>query len=511
MELATLLRGIDVLDFSGSLNGEVAAVCCDSRRCSPGSLFVAVPGFKSDGHDFIEAAVTRGAKYVVLEREVSVPLGITVVRVSDSRRSLGILGRNFFGDPSSHLQMIGVTGTNGKTTITFLLESIIKAAGATPGVIGTINYRYKDRTLVAPNTTPESLELQKILREMVDAGVTHVIMEVSSHALELGRVADCHYQAGIFTNLTQDHLDYHQTMDNYFLAKKRLFEMLVAAGAGRRAFVNIDDPWGVRLRKEIAAETGVDLLSFGLSPEADITAENPVLSVRGICTSVRTATERFEVRSVLIGKFNLYNILSAAAAAYVLGIPVDAIQDGIAQLHNIPGRMEKVSLPGEPTVFVDYAHTEDALRRALQNIMEFKTGRVITVFGCGGDRDRGKRPLMGKAATTYSDLTVLTTDNPRSEDPGEILREIEVGIEGGSRRFTGDDLKSGLPDDQGYVVVADRRAAIVTAIRAAGVDDIVLIAGKGHETYQLVGSEVLPFDDRQVSRDVLDARRSGMN
>ncbi len=509
MELARLLKDIDVLDFSGLLHGEVSAVCHDSRQCTDGSLFVAVPGFKSDGHDFINAAIAQGARYVLLESNVAVADGVTAIRVADSRRSLGIVARNFFEDPSARLNMVGVTGTNGKTTVTFLLESIIKAAGAMPGVVGTINYRYDDKTLVALNTTPESLELQRILREMADAGVTHVVMEVSSHALELGRVADCHFQSGIFTNLTQDHLDYHQTMESYFRAKKKLFEMLVEAGAGQRAFINSDDPWGVRLRKEIAAETGVELLTFGLSHEADVMAENPILSADGICASIRTATDRFEIWSPLMGKFNLYNILSAVAAAHVMGLPVEAIRHGVASLQNVPGRMERVSLPGEAMVFVDYAHTDDALRRVLQNIMEFKTGRVITVFGCGGDRDRGKRPLMGRAATTYSDLTVLTTDNPRSEPPEAILQEIEAGIAPDCERYAPNDLKSACQGPKGYAVIADRQKAIEAAIAAAGASDIVLVAGKGHETYQIIGSKILPFDDRRVCRQALDALRPG--
>ena len=509
MELKTLLKDIDVLGISGSGSGEVSAVCYDSRKCAEGALFVAVSGFKSDGHDYITTATAAGAKFVVHEKAMDVLPGVTMIRVADSRRALGLLGKNFYRDPSSELQLIGITGTNGKTTITFLLESIFKAAGFYPGVIGTINYRYGDKILAAPNTTPESLDLQRILREMVDAGVTHVAMEVSSHALALERVADCRFRAGIFTNLTQDHLDYHKTMEAYFLAKKRLFEMLNRGGDGSRSLVNSDDPWGERLIREIKTDKGTGALSYGLERLADITAIDPVLSIEGIQALIKMPEGAFAIRSPLIGKFNLYNILSAVAAAYVLKVPIEAIQEGIKRLKNIPGRMEKVSRSGEPTVFVDYAHTEDALRRALQNIAEFKTNKVITVFGCGGDRDRGKRPLMGRASLAYSDLTILTSDNPRSEDPAEILREIEQGINGDANKCTQSELEGGASNSnwkKAYAVIADRKTAIATALRIAGPADIVLVAGKGHENYQIIGSVVSSFDDRIVSREILNER-----
>jgi UDP-N-acetylmuramoyl-L-alanyl-D-glutamate--2,6-diaminopimelate ligase len=396
------------------------------------------------------------------------------------------------------------------------------------GVIGTINYRFADRVLTAPNTTPESFDLQRILREMADGGVKHVIMEVSSHALDLRRVDDCRFRAGIFTNLTQDHLDYHKTMEDYFQAKKRFFSLLSADSAAPGVIVNIDDPWGERICKE----TGGNLVTFGLgkgpqtaaSPDSrHISAKDAAFSVQGIRALIQTPERTFPVESPLIGKFNLYNILAAAAAAHFLQVPDHVIREGIEQLKAIPGRMERVNLPGEPSVFVDYAHTEDALRRVLQNISEFGQRKIITVFGCGGDRDRGKRPLMGKAASAYSDLTVLTSDNPRSEDPAGIIREIEEGIDGSCKKYApielepSDSENKGLRKgmEKGYVVIPERRDAIGTALGLAGPEDIVLIAGKGHETYQIIGSAVLPFDDRIVSREILDGlkgvKRKGLS
>ena len=510
MKLDELLKDIDVIRKEGPGTGNVASICYDSRKCAEGALFVAVPGLKSDGHDFIPAVIASGAKFIVHEKDVTVPAGITAVRVRDSRRALGLLGRNFFRDPSSGLCVVGVTGTNGKTTITYLLESIFEAAGAKAGVIGTINYRYADRIYPAPNTTPESLELQRILREMADAGVTHAVMEVSSHALELGRVADCTFQAGIFTNLTQDHLDYHKTMEDYYRAKKRLFEMLAGGGRGNRAVLNLDDPWGERLCRELVKETGQKPLTYSIERRAGISVLDPSLSVQGISAVIERDGAPGDVlilKSPLIGKFNLYNIAAAVAAACSLGVPGEAIRKGIERVKNIPGRMEKVSLPGEPSVFVDYAHTEDALRRVLQNITEFKKRKIITVFGCGGDRDRGKRPLMGKASVAYSDLTLITSDNPRSEEPNAIIREIEKGINGSCRRYDSAELKkSGFSAgmEKGYVVIPDRRLAIQTAIGLADPSDIVLIAGKGHEDYQIIGGCTTPFDDRMISRELLD-------
>lgn len=486
------------------MSREVAGVCYDSRMCREGSLFVAIQGLKVNGHDYIRHALERGAKTVVMEKETALPAEIASVRVRDSRRALGIIGMNFFCNPSRTLRLIGVTGTSGKTTTTFLLESIFAAAGVNVGVMGTINYRFSGTTMPAPNTTPESLDLQRILREMADAGVQKVVMEVSSHALELSRVDDCEFDIGVFTNLSPEHLDYHKTMEQYFLAKKRFFEEVLdgrKTGHKWRMIVNIDDFWGERLLSEVAT----DALTFAVDKTADITAGQIFFSEDGIDAVIRTPSELIPFHSALIGKFNLSNILAAAAAAYALGVPGNMIKTGIEKLRNIPGRLERVGEIGMPSVFVDYAHKEAALRGVLQNLSPFKKGRLITVFGCGGDRDRSKRPLMGLAAVTLSDLAILTSDNPRSENPMEIIREIEKGINSGAfKKFEKDILKGGT--DKGYLVIPDRREAIEYAINIAHRKDIVLIAGKGHETYQIIGDNRIPFDDRAIAREALSAR-----
>ncbi len=510
MQLSLLLRGIDPLGITGRTDGEVTSVCYDSRQCRKGSLFVAISGLKADGHEFIADALTRGAGFIVHEGEFHPPTGITSVRVRDSRRCLGILGKNLFGDPSVEICLIAVVGTNGKTTVTYLLESILRTAGCHVGVLGTVSYRYGGKTLPAPNTTPESFDMQKILREMADSGVTHVVAEVSSHALDLKRVDDCAFTLGIFTNLTQDHLDYHRTMENYFQAKKRFFsEVLPAGGKNRpqKMIVNVDDPWGRRILSEVGQEVKSEPLTYGIESPSDVTASPFHLSIEGIEATLLFGGERVSVSSRLLGKFNLFNILAAAAAAFALGIPIEPIRAGIAALIHVPGRLEKVSTAGQPAVFVDYAHTDDALRRVLQNLSLFRTGRIITVFGCGGDRDRGKRPLMGEAASTYSDLAIVTSDNPRTEDALSIIREIETGIR--TVKFTEAGDPARRPAVRGYLVIPDRKAAIATAIGLADTKDIVLIAGKGHEDYQIIGTEKFPFDDRLIARKELTLWQAG--
>jgi UDP-N-acetylmuramoyl-L-alanyl-D-glutamate--2,6-diaminopimelate ligase len=488
MQLSSLIRGIDPLVITGWRDGEVTAVCYDSRQCRSGSLFVAISGLKADGHTFIPDALTRGAQFIIHENDFHPP------------ECLGILGKNFFDDPSAKLCLIAVVGTNGKTTVTYLIESILHHAGHTVGVLGTVNYRYGGRQLPAPNTTPESFEMQKILRDMANHGITHVVSEVSSHALDLRRADDCAFDLGIFTNLTQDHLDYHGTMDNYFQAKKRFFsDVLPSGGKNRpqRMIINADDPWGQRILREVKG----DRLTYGIESPCDVTAVSFHLSLTGIEATLSLGGKRFPISTRLVGRFNLTNILAAAAATYALGIPSTSIQEGIAALINVPGRLERVSTVDQPVVLIDYAHTDDALRRVLQNLSLFKTGRVITVFGCGGDRDRGKRPLMGEAASAYSDLAIVTSDNPRTEDPYSIIQEIEAGIQ--TTKFTDLNDPARILDSQGYVVIPDRREAIASAIGLADVEDVVLIAGKGHEDYQIIGTQKLPFDDRMIAREEL--------
>lgn len=508
MQIQAVIKDIDVLQASGNLEGEVLTICYDSRYCEKNSLFVAVRGLKSDGHDYIPEAVARGARFIVHEQDYNPPPDAVSIRVPDSRRILGILGKNFYNDPSSHLCLIGVTGTNGKTTVTYLLESILKAAKLNVGVLGTVNYRFKNKVLPAPNTTPESYELQKILRIMVDERVTHVVMEVSSHAIDLRRVDDCSFDLGIFTNFSQDHLDYHKTLENYFQAKKHFFDEILPTAKkprGQTMIINGDDSWGQRLLREI--KTNLSARTFGMENPCDITVSRYILSTEGIGADINMGDRSFTISSPLIGKFNLYNILAAVAASVSLNIPEAFIQTGIQNLKNVPGRLEKVSGAGEPDVFVDYAHTEDALLRVLQNLSAFKKGKIITVFGCGGDRDRGKRPLMGIAATTWSDLTILTSDNPRTEEPLSIIREIERGISKDSVKKLLPEKLENSTNGKSYVVIPEREKAIETAVALAAVSDIVLIAGKGHENYQIIGDRKIAFDDKLVAQEALTAKR----
>lgn len=499
MEISEVLKGIEVTGATGPLAGEIASVAYDSRRCGPGSLFVAVKGLKLDGHAFIRQAVENGAVAVVHEDAVPA-CGSLCVRVNDSRKALGALARNFYRDPSRELCVIGVTGTSGKTTVTYLLESILRTAGSRVGVLGTVNYRFGGRLYPAPNTTPESLDLQRILREMADDRVNHVIMEVSSHALDQGRVEDCSFDMGLFLNLSPEHLDYHPGMEEYFAAKRGLFEMLKKSPKPLRPnmVINVDDPWGERLIGEFRDEAA----SFAIGREADYTANHINLSAEGTGAAILGPYGEFFVRSPLIGRFNVFNVLAAAAAASCLQIPEFMVQAGIAGADLVPGRLEKISRPGEPSVFVDYAHKPDALEKVLQNLSEFKKRRIITVFGCGGDRDRGKRPRMGDIATRLSNLTIITSDNPRSEDPLEIIRQIEAGVNSNAPLLP--DAETARGALKGYAVIPDRRAAIEKAVSAAQAGDIVLIAGKGHETYQILGSVTVPFDDRVVGRQALD-------
>ena len=507
MELSHLLKNIDVLNIKGESGGDVVSVCYDSKKCGPGSLFVAIPGLSRDGHAFIPEAVAGGARYIMYEKDIIPPPEVTAIKVANSRRALGILGKNFYRRPSAELCLIGVTGTNGKTTVTYLLEAILRAAGYRTGVLGTVNYRFQQQVVPAPNTTPESFEFQKILREMADQGVTHVIAEVSSHAVDLRRVDDCEFALGIFTNLSQDHLDYHKSMEQYFQAKLRFFREILPVDGNRgpgKMIINGDDPWGQRVLQE-ANRSG---LKFGLQTESEVRGEIVSLAAEGIKAVIHSRQGALAISSPLIGRFNLYNILAAVAAAIALDVPADFIRAGVAALTGVPGRLQKISHGAEPAVFVDYAHTPDALLRVLQNLSEFRRGKIITVLGCGGNRDRGKRPLMGNTATAHSDVTIITSDNPRGEDPLQIIREIEGGVDGKSVRKLLPEEVSASRGDRCFTLLPDRQQAIELAVRLAGPDDTVLIAGKGHEDYQIIGKERLPFDDRLVAREALDNRRN---
>ena len=488
---------------------EVEGIAYHTKQIGKGFLFAAIRGLEVDGHQFIEEAVQRGAGAVVSEEEREVS-DRTLILVPNSRQALAKISSNFYGNPSSRLKLIGITGTNGKTTTTYLLESIFRKAGCDVGVIGTINYRFGQKTTPAPNTTPESLDLQRILWKMVKEGTSHVIMEVSSHGLDLDRVFGCQFDGVVFTNLTSEHLDYHKTLQKYFESKKKLFsDYLVESRKKRRfAVTNHDDPRGEKMVE------GIDLpvIRYGLSPSCDITADQVTSSFEGLSCRVRTPRGDLSIRSKLIGDFNVYNILAAVSVGIGMDVPLENLKEGVEGLGGVSGRFEKMENTRGLHIIVDYAHTHDALERVLlglKGILENGTqnrGKMITVFGCGGDRDRTKRPLMGEVAGKYSDLAILTSDNPRTEDPLAILEEVEKGLESLP-------LKEWHPDEielwrskKGYLKVPDRREAIRMAIRLAQPSDTVLIAGKGHEDYQIVGKKRFPFDDRIEAQKALEGK-----
>lgn len=485
-----------------SLDPDVTAICYDSRKVTPGAVFVAIEGFAQDGRRYIPDAVNRGAVAVVCRTPVVAD--VVVIRVADPRAALAQLSCRFYGQPADRLTLVGVTGTSGKTTVTYLLEKILEKAGHRPGVVGTINYRYAGQAFANPVTTPESLELQEMFRQMADSGTTHVVMEVSSHSLDLHRVDGCHFAAAVFTNLSHDHLDHHGTMDRYWHSKKRLFsDHLKRSDRSHpvRAVVNTDDPRG----RELAAALGAMALRVAAYGDGDIVPLGVVRDLAGIRGSIATPQGEIPFDSPLVGDFNLENILCAAGAALALGIPAAAITAGIEATGCVPGRLERIPEGGDRFIFVDYSHKPAALENAISALRALTAGRLITVFGCGGDRDRSKRPVMGEIAARLSDLTIVTSDNPRSEDPMTIIAQVEAGVrKTGIRNFTVGGLENGW-EGKGYLVEQDRMTAIDTAIRAADDHDTVLIAGKGHETYQILATETIHFDDREAARQVLGA------
>jgi UDP-N-acetylmuramoyl-L-alanyl-D-glutamate--2,6-diaminopimelate ligase len=493
-QLLSALRGqVEILEQRGDVSRPVHAITDDSRAVTEGSLFVAVKGEQVDGHRFVEQAIKAGAVAVVAQASVaSGPLPF--VQVADSRKALGLLGSRFHGDPSARLKMVGVTGTNGKTTTTYLCKSLLEGIGRKVGLIGTVGYQIGQETIPASHTTPGALDLQSLLAKMVESGLTDAVMEVSSHALALDRTAGCEYDAAVFTNLTQDHLDFHRTMDEYFEAKLRLFTGLAEGQkAGKRAIVNLDDPRGGAIR----AACSVPVWGYAMKSQADLKAERVRLSLAGTVFTAATPAGSFTVESRLVGEHNVYNLLGAIGVALHSGATSDQVCEAAAQITNVPGRFERVSSGQDFTVVVDYAHTEDALLRLLAAAQTLKTGRIITVFGCGGDRDRGKRPKMGRAAVEYSDVVILTSDNPRTEDPMAILHEVEIGVREALERR----------NHVQYHMVPDRREAIGAAIHEARRDDMVLIAGKGHEDYQIIGAKKIHFDDREVAREAIQQLR----
>ena len=487
--LIELLEGVLSRLLVGTVQRIVRGIVADSRQVTQGVVFVAVRGLQTDGHHYLEDALDAGAEVLVVEELQSHLLaraqaeGQTVIQVPDSRLALALLASAYYQRPSRNLPLVGVTGTNGKTTTTYIIEAILRAAGAAPGVIGTVEYRYPGLSQPASQTTPDAPELQALLRVMTEHSVSHAIMEVSSHALAQERVAGCDFAVCVFTNLSRDHYDYHGSEEAYFAAKARLFQDLPA----QWHVINLDDPYGQRLVRDARRAR---LLTYALKGEATLKPRDVIHGLDGIRFSLATTKGHLAIRSALVGHHNVYNLLAGIAVAIALDVDADAILQGIAQLKYVPGRLERVDEGQGFYVFVDYAHTPDALEQVLRATRAETPGRFITVFGCGGDRDAGKRPLMGEIATTLSDYTVITSDNPRTEEPQRIIEDIVAGIE----------------TSQGYTTILDRRDAIAYAIGIAQPQDTVLIAGKGHEDYQIIGRARHHFDDREVAREALSKR-----
>jgi len=480
------------------IDPDITAVVQDSRRVMPGALFVAIKGAVSDGHDYVAEAIARGAAAVVVQRALDAT--IPVIQVPDTRSAFGCLVSAIYGNPSEFMNIIALVGTNGKTTTAFLLEHILHSAGYEAGLIGTVACRFRGREFPAGLTTPDADDLQRTLSRMQNSKVTHVVMEVSSHAICHKRISGCVFSGGVFTNLSQDHLDFHGDMKTYWAVKKSFFTHYLSGVPDSWAVVNIDDAHGRELAEKLA---DIRVITVGTSLDAHVHPKNVRFSDKGISGEIVCPKGRISFDSSLVGRFNLENILCAFGAALALGINPKTISAGIQSLGQVPGRLEPVSSKAGPRVYVDFAHTPEALENLLDAVSGIAAGRIICVFGCGGDRDRTKRPIMGRIAGQKADLSIITSDNPRTERPDGIIEEIVSGLSGLClKHYEPDALVNGFLQ-KGYAVVQDRKHAIFLAVRAAEADDVVVIAGKGHETYQIIGREKHPFDDRMVAQMAL--------
>jgi len=494
MLLSSLIRDLPFLEKKHFSDLEIRGISFHSGKIEPGFLFVAIPGTVVDGHAYVPQALQNGAVALVVEREVSGPKEIPLFKVADARSALSRLAAIWYHNPSQQLRVVGVTGTNGKTTTTYLLESILQSANQRPGVVGTISCRFGGKESASSHTTPESQEIQKILREMVDQKVDTAVMEVSSHAVDLRRVEDIAFDAAVFTNLSPEHLDYHKSMELYFESKRHLFTHLLPKGKGpRRAIVNADDTYGLKLGESLK-ELGHPVWTYSTKAQSkwDFYVQEWKGDLHGISGILATPQGTVEFSSHLIGSFNLSNIQAAVAAATALEIPLSHVAEALRNFPGVPGRLERVLNSRGIHVFVDYAHTPDALKNVLRTLKHLDSPRILTVFGCGGDRDRSKRPMMGREAARLSDFVVVTSDNPRTEDPSAIIQEILPGIQEG-----------GMTLNKDCIVEADRSKAIERVLQEARPGDVVLIAGKGHEDYQILGTQKIHFDDREVARKAL--------
>jgi len=477
MRIKELLKTLGKHTLTALTDFEVKGIACDSRSVGEGFVFVAIRGNRQDGNRFIAEAVAKGARAIVVDSSGSRHLsfsGVTLIKVKDTRSALGLLATKFYGHPSEKVKVVGITGTNGKTTLTYLLEAILKECGMQSAVIGTINYRFKDKSLISKNTTPGPVELQEMLARMQREGVEYLAMEVSSHALDQARTEGLNFHSAIFTNLTQDHLDYHKTLANYFKSKVRLFENLKPRSF---AVTNNDDRYG----RKIKLSTDAEVITYAIDNPADVRAKDINFSISHTEFTVSVFGEEIKFKVQLIGRHNVLNVLAALAWALRSGFDILAIKRAIEKFSVVPGRLEQVSVPCDFRVFVDYAHTEDALNNVIRCLKPLSRNRLIVVFGCGGERDKTKRPKMGRVVTQLSDYAIITSDNPRSEEPKAIIADIKRGIR-----------------KSNYCVIPERELAIRKSLSLARPGDIILVAGKGHENYQIIKDRSIEFDDRKI-------------
>jgi len=478
MKIEEILKGATYTVLSGDKSIEINNIQYDSRKIKCGDVFFAIGGFNVDGHNFISKAIENGAKAVVVEKDVTLVEGITFIKVENGRRALATAASNFYNNPSKKMKIIGITGTNGKTTCAFMLKGILEAKGYKVGLIGTIANYIGNKEINTEKTTPESLELQQLFKDMVDSDMDYCVMEVSSHSLDLDRVYGIEFSQGIFTNLTQDHLDFHKTFENYFSAKSKLFKIC------KHSVVNVDDSYGIKLLEKINSR----VTTYSIEKESDLKGTDISLESTGIIFSLKENEKKYKVQLPIPGRYNVYNALGCIGATLDEGIDMDTIIEGLSKV-TVPGRCENLTLGMNLgfQVIRDYSHTPDSLKNVLENLRELTKGKLICIFGCGGDRDRTKRPIMGEIGTELSDIAIITSDNPRSEDPYMILEDIKAGVK-----------------KSNYKLIGNRREAIKTALLLGEKDDIIIIAGKGHETYQILKNETIHFDEKEVVLELIE-------
>lgn len=482
MKLSELINKANILDIKGPLDIEIDKVVYDSRNITKGSVFIAISGFKVDGHDFIDDVIRSGAKAIVVEKDIDAK-DVTVIKVKNTRYALAEISSRFYENPSSKLNLIGITGTNAKTTTTYLIQSIFESANKKTGIVGTIGNIIDGKLFKTNNTTPQSLELQQTFNQMVDAKMDSCIMEVSSHALELDRVSFSDFEVGIFTNLSVDHLDFHKNLENYFDAKLKLFYM-----TKKYNIINADDEYGMRIIDKIK-DRETPLITYGIQNESDIYATDIEYHLDGVEFKLHTPKGSTDIKVKIPGEFSVYNSLAAAACAFVYDISLNDIKDGLETIEGVKGRFEVVSNEDDFVVIVDFAHTPDALEKVLKSVRDFAKGRIVVVFGAGGDRDSSKRAIMGEVVGKYADFSIVTSDNPRTEDPKKIIGDILLGTKSVTDK---------------YISITDRKEAIEYAIKNKEKNDIILLTGKGHENYIIIGEEKLSFDEREVVKNAIE-------